>query len=342
MPQSYTGPAPVQEQHIETAQPLQREEAALVAELLRRNGRTASASRATPPGYRYQQEQCPLPASLAADGPVVQIAAHPGDGPDFFYATYLQMASCAQYCNDYHEILLTDGERGMDGWPPAHTRQVRNAEASAGARLVGSQLHFLGYPDGCLPVLGATLRARLVRELATLVGRIQPRILIVHPGKNDHPDHAYTFLLTVAALQRSAQMGRSAPTLLIHDVEFGLQQTSLWGPWAENQSLRTYPLHSPDLIVDITATHALAQQALQRHQTQMVDLHGRLKTYADLIDTLARVRGLQCNSEKSPHARGQGFSHLVLPGITSAHNAFPLRLPACCLYRRVRSEEQAG
>ncbi|HEY1354391.1 MAG TPA: PIG-L deacetylase family protein [Ktedonobacteraceae bacterium] len=325
-----------------TAQCFRQEEASLVAELLQRNGRASRASRATPPGYHYQPEEYALPASLAVDGPVVQIAAHPGDGPDFFYATYLQMASCAQYCNDYHEILLTDGERGMDGWLPAHTRQVRSAEASAGARLVGSQLHFLGYPDGGLPTLGALLRARLVRELATLIGSIQPRILIVHPDKNDHPDHAHTFLLTVAALQRNAVMGRRAPTLLIHDVEFGLQQTSLCRPWAEKQSLRMYPLHSPELIVDITATHTLAQQALQRHQTQMVDLHGRPKAYADLIDTLARVRGLQYASERALPVRGQGFSHLVLPGITSVHNAFPQRLPARCLYRRVRSAQQVS
>jgi LmbE family N-acetylglucosaminyl deacetylase len=285
----------------------------------------------------------PLPVSCEADGPIVQIAAHPGDGPDFFYATYLQMASRAQYCTEYHEILLTDGEMGVNGWPPEHTRQVRIAEAANGARLVGSRLHFLGYPDGGLPSLSGTQRERLIRELAELIGHIEPRILIVHPAKNDHPDHAHTFLLTAAALQQTAYVGRRAPTLVIHDVEFGLQQKSLWTQAASDHRLHAYPMHSPDFIVDISATHHIAQQALQQHKTQMYDpVDGQPKIYADLIDILARVRGLQCMARgRGLFAHGQGFSQIVLPGLTSQQNAFLQRLPAHCLCQRVKHAAQA-
>lgn len=323
---------------VDTATPLQQQEASLVAELLRRNGRTHRIHTATPPGYSYERvENPPAPRPCEVDGPIVQVAAHPGDGPDFFYATYLQLVSRTQYCNAYHEILLTNGEQGVNGWPPARTRRVRIGEALSGAALVGSQLHLLGYPDGGLPWLKPALRNGLVRELATLIDRIQPCILVVHPPKNDHPDHASAFLLTVAALQQSTHASTSAPTLLIHDVEFGVQQSSLWPHPAAEHDLEAYPLHSPDVIVDITATHPIAQQALHQHTTQMYDPVGRQpKAYADLIDTLARVRGLQCAPGSWQQPRGQGFSQIVIPGMTSEQNVLPLRLPAHCLYRRVQ------
>lgn len=315
-----------------------RAEASLVAELFQRNGRAHTVQRATPPGYIYERMEQSLPVTGEIDGPIVQVAAHPGDGPDFFYATCLQMASSSQYGSDYHEILLTDGELGVDGWPAQQTRQVRMAEAARGARLVGSRLHFLGYPDGGLPSLGRPVRERLISDLAELLWQIEPRILIVHPAKNDHPDHAHTFVLTAAALQRTASAVRRVPTLLIHDVEFGLQQTSLWTQATSDRHLQAYPMHSPDLIVDISATHQLAQLALHQHRTQMYNpLDGQPKLYADLINILARVRGLQCmTGGRGQPAHGQGFSQIVLPGLTSSQNTLLPRLPAQCLYQRVK------
>jgi LmbE family N-acetylglucosaminyl deacetylase len=343
MRQPYHGQSPVQEKHVDrSSEHLQQYEAALLAELFRRNSRENSVYTATPPGYRYEQDDFLFPAPLEVDGPIVQVAAHPGDGPDFFYATYLQMATNTQYCNEYHEILLTDGERGVEGWSPEYTRRVRIEEAHAGAALVGSSLHFLGYPDGSLSSLSETLREQVVTELAELIGTIRPRLLVVHPAKTDHPDHASTFFLTVAALQRIAPAGQRPPTLLIHDVEFGLQQKSLWINPADDHFLHFYAMHSPEFIVDISATYARALQALFRHKTQMYDpVHERPKLYADLIGILAQVRGLQCMPEKRGQLiRGQGFSHIVIPGITSEHNVLPFRLPAQCLYRRVKNEDQ--
>lgn len=316
---------------------LQDYEAALLSELFRRNGRADVVQRATPPGYGYEQVDSLLPASVDTSGPVMQVAAHPGDGPDFFYATYLQMAAHTERRHEYYEILLTYGERGVDGWQPERTRQVRIEEAYAGAELVGSTLRFLGYPDGGLSSLAERTRRKLITELAELIGEIQPALLVVHPPKNDHPDHASTFLLTLAALELNAQAGGRAPALLIHDVEFGLQQESLWIPRALDPHIHAYPMHVPDVIVDISATHQTAQQALHRHQTQMYDpVLGQQKIYADLIDTLARVRGLQFMPEGTTQIpRGQGFSHIVIPGVTSPHNILPLRLPAGCVYKGI-------
>jgi LmbE family N-acetylglucosaminyl deacetylase len=311
---------------------IRQEEAALLATIFERNGRVESVEAATPPGYVYVPEHPLSSLPLAVDGPIMQVAAHPGDGPDFFYATYLQMAANTRYDNAYHEILLTDGERGVDGWSPEHTRQVRMAEAYAGAEIVGSHLHFLGYPDGELASLTESQQRQLIARLAELIGTIQPALLVVHPPKHDHPDHAASFALTLAALELHARSGRGTPTLLVHDVEFGLQQTGLSIPYSstiDDSCTRTYPLHVPGLLVDISATHQTAQRALHEHRTQMVDpIFGQPKVYADLIDTLARLRGLQLRSEGvNSRTRAQGFSHVVIPGVTSEQNVLPLRLP---------------
>lgn len=321
----------------------QHSEAALLAELFTRNGREAIVQTATPPRYGYVREDCLSSVPLAADGPIMQVAAHPGDGPDFFYATYLQMATNTQYHNEFHEIVLTDGERGVSGWNPERTRRVRMEEAYAGAAIVGSTLHFLGYPDGSLSSLAKRVKNHLVAELAELIGHIQPRLLVVHPPKNDHPDHAHSFLLTVAALERNAQAGGRIPTLLVHDAEFGLQQESLWMPDEEDPHIQFYPMHSPGYIVDISSTHERAQLALHKHHTQMYDpVSGQPKAYADLIDTLAQVRGLQIMPEATTQTpQGQGFSHTVIPDVTSEQNILPLRLPLGSVYRRVKKEKQA-
>lgn len=318
---------------------LQAYEASLLSELFRRNGRENVVQTATPPGYVYVREDCKPPVSVDADGPVMQIAAHPGDGPDFFYATYLKMATNTKYCNEYHEILLTDGEGGVDGWHPERTRRTRIAEARAGAEIVGSVLHFLGYPDGNLSSLAQKERTQLIATLAAMIGDIQPALLVVHPPKNDHPDHAYSFLLALAALELNVRAGRRLPTLLIHDVEFGLQQESLWASHALDPRADVYPVYSPGFIVDISSTHQVAQHALHKHKTQMYDpVLGQPKIYADLIDALAQVRGLQCMVEGMAQIpQGQGFSHLVIPGVTSEQNVLPLRLPAENIYNYSRS-----
>lgn len=321
---------------------LEEYERSLLSEIFRRNGREDIVQAATPPGYSYEREDFIPSISVDASGPVMQIAAHPGDGPDFFYATAMKMATNTKYRHDYHEVLLTDGERGVDGWHPERTRRVRIAEAYAGAKIAGSTLHLLGYPDGSLSALAESQRTQLITTLAALLGSIQPCLLVVHPPKNDHPDHAYSFLLTLAALELNAQAGGRLPTLLIHDVEFGLQQKSLWPPHASDAQTHTYPLHVPGLLVDISSTHQTAQRALHKHQTQMYDpVLGQPKAYVDLIDTLAQIRGLQFMAKGTAHVpQGQGFSHIIIPGTTSELNVLPLRLPAGCVYKCITASQR--
>ena len=84
---------------------VRQDEASLLSELFSRNGREESVQGATPPGYGYERETSRLAATLDASGPILHIAAHPGDGPDFFYATALKIASNPQYHTSYHEVV---------------------------------------------------------------------------------------------------------------------------------------------------------------------------------------------------------------------------------------------
>lgn len=339
------GQLQVEERHQERLDAsLQDYEASLLHELFQRNDRKDSISRATPPGYHYVRAD--LISSPLADpaGAIMQIAAHPGDGPDFFYATYLQMASNTAYRSDYYEVLLTNGEWGVDGWQPERTRQARIKEAYAGAALVGSRPYFLGYPDGGLSTLTESQREQLVEGLARLILSIQPALLIVHPPKHDHPDHAHSFLLALAALELNAQRQGRRPALYIHDVEFGLQQKSLWRLQTAEPHLSFYPLHSPDFLVDISSTHQVAQNALFQHKTQMIDPgSGQPKLYADLVDILAQVRGLQFLTREMPLLpQGQGFSQVIIADLTEEQDTLLLRLPTGKVYRRGKEKmEQA-
>src|SRR5437660_4777153 len=100
---SFQQPLFREKQNDRLAEHLQRHEASLLSELFGRNGRKSVVQTATPPDYIYVLDD-PVPReSIDANGIVMQIAAHPGDGPDFFYATHLNMITNTTYRYDYHE-----------------------------------------------------------------------------------------------------------------------------------------------------------------------------------------------------------------------------------------------
>jgi LmbE family N-acetylglucosaminyl deacetylase len=101
------------------------------------------------------------------------IVAHPDDmefGAAAAVARWTGQGKEVVYC------LMTSGEAGIDGMPPAQTRGVREAEQRASAAVVGVDVvEFLGQPDGILEY-GVPLR----RELARVVRRHRPEIVITN------------------------------------------------------------------------------------------------------------------------------------------------------------------
>lgn len=87
--------------------------------------------------------------------------------------------------DDVHVVFLTSGEAGGHAIPPQEAGRVREAEAEAAGRVLGTHPPvFLREPDGALAST-APLRDRLT----CLLQRLRPAVLYVPHAEDAHPDH---------------------------------------------------------------------------------------------------------------------------------------------------------
>lgn len=156
-------------------------------------------------------------------------------------------------------IFLTSGEQGGHGLGPQETRRIREAEASAAARVLGiTQIEFWGAPDGRLRTT-ALLRQRLVE---TLQGWPPDLVYTTHAGEA-HPDH------------------RAAPRLLrraLDTARIGAPIVYLFEIWT--------PIARMDHIVDVTAWMPAKLRAVRRYRSQCAALR-----FDDAVAGLNRYRG---------------------------------------------------
>ena len=93
-----------------------------------------------------------------------------------------------------HLVHMTLGEKGSGTLSAEAYGAQKRQEALAAARLLGATAHFLPYKDGELPADDAT-----AAELAILLRRLQPSVLITHWPGSIHLDHTNTHHLTLRA-----------------------------------------------------------------------------------------------------------------------------------------------
>ncbi|MDP6839679.1 MAG: bacillithiol biosynthesis deacetylase BshB1, partial [Planctomycetota bacterium] len=106
------------------------------------------------------------------------IAAHPDDGEISAGGTLLTLARAGHAIGI---VDLTAGESGTRG-----DQATRAAETDAASEKLGLALrHNLGLPDGRVV---PTVEAR--EELALLIRRHRPRLILAHHTQDLHPDHA--------------------------------------------------------------------------------------------------------------------------------------------------------
>lgn len=102
---------------------------------------------------------------------VLCVVAHPDDveyGSSAAVARWTANGVVVEY------LLLTRGEAGVDGSPPARTATLRTAEQLAAAEVVGvEQVHFLDHADGVLEY-GLALR----RDVARAIRRVRPDVVL--------------------------------------------------------------------------------------------------------------------------------------------------------------------
>jgi LmbE family N-acetylglucosaminyl deacetylase len=121
-------------------------------------------------------DDAPDPATQLAPLPLdwqraLAIVAHPDD---LEYGAAGAVAEWTAAGRDVAYLLVTRGEAGIDGIPPAECGPLREAEQRASAEAVGVRsVTFLDHPDGVL-VAGPALRS----DLAAAIRRHRPELLI--------------------------------------------------------------------------------------------------------------------------------------------------------------------
>lgn len=144
-------------------------------------------------------------------------------------------------------VYMTDGRKGNPRYGEEELVSIRRQEAKTAADIIGIQrLIFFDNRDSELSVTSKT-----VTELSKVLKDIRPEAVFLPFILDDHPDHAATIQIFLAAI-------KSLPPVMCYT----------WGIWT--------PLPCFNVAVDITASADLKRNALAAHksQTEIVDLIG--------------------------------------------------------------------
>lgn len=170
-------------------------------------------------------------------------------------------------------LAMTAGERGN---PPHLTvaayREQKVAEAAAFARMVNGESLVLPYADGELPN-----NEEIRYEVANIIRRVRPDLIITHWRSTMHKDHNNThlivpdaqFLASVVECDRIEGKRHYAPVYFAEN-------------WEDDPDFRPY------IYVDVTRGYDLWREALH---TQWFVMNSKDFAYYDYYTSLARVRG---------------------------------------------------
>ena len=209
------------------------------------------------------------------------MVAHPDDlefGAAAAIARWTGQGKQLIYC------MVTSGEAGIDGMPPAQTRQVREQEQRASAAVVGVDVvEFLQFPDGVIEY-GVPLR----RELARVVRRHRPEIVITNNFREtwdgaavlNQADHIATGRGVLDAVRDAGN--RWVFTELLDE---GLE------PWGGVRQV--WAAGSPDARhgVDVTDTFDLGVQSLIAHEEYIRGLGSATFDPEEFLEQQCRAAG---------------------------------------------------
>jgi LmbE family N-acetylglucosaminyl deacetylase len=192
------------------------------------------------------------------------IYAHPDD---IEFGVAGTAALWAKNGSDVTYVVITDGNVGSHeaGMTPEQLAEIRRAEQTAAADVVGASCIFLGYHDG---LLQPTMELR--KELVRIIRTHQPNVVVCgdptlfFPSGDtyiNHPDHRAAAQAAIDAVFPAAEMHLLYPDL---DAE-GLQ------PHKVNYVYVSWSQKSPNYYVDITETIDLKIEALRQHTSQLGD-----------------------------------------------------------------------
>jgi LmbE family N-acetylglucosaminyl deacetylase len=209
------------------------------------------------------------------------VVAHPDDlefGSAAAIARWTGQGKRIVYC------LLTSGEAGIDGIPPAESAPLREAEERESARIVGvDTVEFLGLPDGVLEY-GVPLR----REIARVVRKHKPQIVLTNNphdhwagGNLNQADHIACGKATLDAV-------RDAGNRWVFPEQITDEDLDKWGGvgqvWASGSPQSGHG-------VDITDTFEAGVESLRAHKAYIDGLGWENFDAAEFLEGMARQTG---------------------------------------------------
>jgi LmbE family N-acetylglucosaminyl deacetylase len=208
------------------------------------------------------------------------VVAHPDDlefGGAAAVARWTRQGKDVVYC------MVTSGEAGIDGMHPEQSREVRETEQIASARIVGvTEVDFLRLPDGVLEY-GVPLR----RAITAVVRRHRPDIVVTNNfrdtwgGENlNQADHIATGMATLDAVRDAGNRW-----VFREQIESGLE------PWGGVREVWAASSPRANRAVDITDTFDAGVASLEAHSAYIEGLGWADFDPAEFLDGLSRSAG---------------------------------------------------
>jgi LmbE family N-acetylglucosaminyl deacetylase len=206
---------------------------------------------------------------------ILAVVAHPDD------AELLCAGTLARARGDGASIgicVLCQGDKGQPEKPLDRLADVRQAEMSAAASLLGANLFVAGFPDG---ELADTPDQR--GKLIEIFRQFRPTLVLAHSQSDYHADHRAAAALAEAATWFAASRGHptAAPPLPT--------QPALW--WLDTVNMSGF---EPGFFVDIGPLVELKHQMLRCHNSQLQrGAAGDFSPLEDLMKLQYTARGAQ-------------------------------------------------
>lgn len=228
---------------------------------------------------------------------IVAIAAHPDDIEAYCAGTL------AKFANQGHKVfhaVFTSGNMGDLHADPVTLAATRKAEAQAGADVIGAELIWGGIDDECVYPSEAqrNLMIDIMRET-------DPDIIITHGPDDYHPDHRYVGQLVFDAYHQKGLPNIPGPERPA--CRFGLTQVF-------HMDYAMGVAFVPQEYVDITDFYETKRQMLLKHASQLVSMQEHSGAdIMDMIEVMARFRGLNCGCRYAEGFRREEAFHRVKP-----------------------------
>ena len=214
------------------------------------------------------------------------IVAHPDD---MEYGAASAVARWTAQGKRVVYLMITRGEAGIDGMPPAEVGPLRTQEEINSARVVGvDTVEFLDYPDGVIEY-GLPLR----RDLARAIRRHRPEVILTinyslqfRTGHLNMADHRAAGL---AALDAARDAGNRwiFPELLAEEEELA--------PWNGVRFAAVFGGANPGYAVDVSEHWETGLASLREHRAYLENLGDAAGPFA-FLTAHAREAGQTINA----------------------------------------------